>query len=87
MSKRLSPSDAAALFENYYKFLIENGGKDSPTDNPKAKYVDFYGTLEIVTVAGQFLFGIHEAENPKLASTVEKLFINKFREMGVIPKK
>jgi hypothetical protein len=88
LSKRPSAADAVKLFENYHKFLIENGGKETPTDNnPNVKYVDFYGTLEIVTVAGPFVFGIHEAENPQLASNVEKLFINKFREMGVIPKK
>lgn len=88
LSKRLSAADAAALFEYYYKFLIENGGKEvQPDNNPKVKFVDFYGTLEIITVADQFLFGIHEAENPQLASNVEKLFINKFREMGIIEKK
>ena len=88
LSKRPSAADAAALFESYYKFLIENGGKKTkPDNNPKVRYVDFYGTLEIITVVGQFVFGIHEAENPQLASDVEKLFISNFREMGVIPKK
>ncbi len=88
LSKRPSAAAATALFESYYKFLIENGGKEVRTDNnPNIKYVDFYGTLEMVTVAGPFVFGIHEAENPQLASDVEKLFINKFRESGTIEKK
>jgi len=80
LSDRPSATDATTLFENYYKFLIENGGKEIPTENPKAKFVDFYGTLEIVTVAGQFVFGIHEAENPQLASKVEKMILNKLHE-------
>lgn len=88
LSKRPSAAGAAALFESYYKFLIENGGREvQPDKNPKVKYVDFYGTVEIITVADKFVFGIHEAENPQLASNVEKLFINKFREMGIIEKK
>lgn len=88
LSKRPSANDAAALFESYYKFLIENGGKEVRQDNnPYVKLVDFYGTLEIVAVADKFVFGIHEAENPQLASDVEKLFINKFRELGIIEKK
>jgi hypothetical protein len=88
LSKRPSAADAATLFESYYKFLIENGGKEvQPDKNPKVKFVDFYGTVEIITVADKFVFGIHEAENPQLASDVEKLFLNKFREMGIIEKK
>ncbi len=88
LSKRSSAADAASLFESYYKFLIENGGKEVSQDNKlKVKYIDFYGTLEIVTVTDKFVFGIHEAENPKLASKVEKMILNKLREMGAIPKK
>ena len=86
-SRKDSASEATSSFESYHKFLIENGGEDAPSNNPKVKYVDFYGTLEIVTVAGPFVFGIHEAENPQLASNVEKMFINKFSEMGGITKK
>ena len=86
-SRKDTAAEATKSFESYHKFLIENGGEDAPSNNPKVKYVDFYGTLEIVTVAGPFVFGIHEAENPQLASNVEKLFINKFREMGIIAKK
>jgi len=88
LSKRSSAADAASLFESYYKFLIENGGKQVPSDNnPNVKFVDFYGTLEIVTMADKFVFGIHEAEDPQLASDVEKMFISNFREMRIIEKK
>ena len=80
LSKRSSAAEATTLFESYHKFLIENGGKEMPTENPKVKYVDFYGTLEIVTTAGKFVFGIHEAENPQLASQIEKMILNKLRE-------
>jgi hypothetical protein len=86
-SRKDSAAEATKSFESYHKFLIENGGEDAPSNNPKVKFVDFYGTLEIVTVAGPFVFGIHEAENPQLASKVEKMILNKLREMGNIPKK
>ena len=86
-SRKDTAAEATKSFESYHKFLIENGGEDAPSNNPKVKFVDFYGTLEIVTVAGPFVFGVHEAENPKLASKVEKMILNKLREMGNIPKK
>jgi len=85
-SRKDSDAEATSSFESYHKFLIENGGEDAPSNNPKVKFVDFYGTLEIVTVAGPFVFGIHEAENPLLASKGEKMILNKLREMGNIPK-
>jgi len=87
LSRKDSAAEAIKSFESYHKFLIENGGEEAPSNNPNVKYVDFYGTLEIVTVAGPFVFGIHEAENPQLASKVEKMILNKLREMGKIPNK
>jgi hypothetical protein len=73
LSKKKSATEAITAFENYYKFLLDNGGKEIQTTNPNTKFVDFYGTLEIISMAEPFVFGIHEAENPKLA---EKLYKN-----------
>lgn len=87
LSKKDSTAEAITVFENYYKFLLDNGGKELPTTNPKIKFVDFYGTLEIVAVAGSFVFGIHEAENPQLAAKVQKRLINKLLESTETPQK
>ena len=87
LSKKDSDAEAITVFENYYKFLLDNGGKELPTTNPKIKFVDFYGTLEIVSVAGPFVFGIHEAENPQLAAKVQKRLINKLLESTETPQK
>ena len=80
LSQKDSTAEAITVFENYYKFLLDNGGKELPTTSPKIKFVDFYGTLEIVAVAGPFVFGIHEAENTQLAAKVQKRLINKLLE-------
>ncbi|MFQ6035693.1 MAG: DUF6599 family protein [Sedimentisphaerales bacterium] len=80
LSQKDSTAEAIAAFNNYYKFLLDNGGKELPTTNPKIRFVDFYGTLEIVAVAGPFVFGIHEAENPQLAAKVQKRLIDKLLE-------
>jgi len=87
LSKKGSDAEAITVFENYSKFLLDNGGKELPTTNPKIKFVDFYGTLEIVAVAGPFVFGIHEAENPQLAAKVQKRLINRLLEPTETPEK
>jgi len=87
LSQKDSAAEAITVFENYYKFLLDNGGKELPTTNPKIRFVDFYGTLEIVSVAGPFVFGIHEAENPQLAAKVQKRLINKLLESTETPQK
>ncbi len=87
LSQKDSAAEAITVFENYYKFLLDNGGKELPTTNPKIRFVDFYGTLEIVAVAGPFVLGIHEAENPQLAAKVQKRLINKLLESTETPQK
>lgn len=80
LSKCSTPIEALKVFEEYHKFLLNNGGTDIPTANPQAKFVDFYGTRQIVSVRGPFVFGIHEAENQQLAKKVEKMILNKLIE-------
>jgi hypothetical protein len=63
---------AQAKADSYYKFLIENGGKDKAgvseiLKNNRAKIVDFYDTTEIVFATGNFIGGIHEAANQQAA--------------------
>jgi hypothetical protein len=77
LSKRVSADDATRVFEGYHKFLLSNGGKEIPATNPQIRFVDFYGTLEILFVTGPFVFGIHEAENRELARKVLEMVLNK----------
>lgn len=77
LSRRPSADEAVEVFEKYTKFLLDNGGKLIPATNPQVRFVDFYGTLEIVFVTGPFLFGIHEAENRELAEEVEEMILKK----------
>jgi len=69
LSKKTNSSEAQAVAQTYYKFLIDNGGEDKiPKDQSlQAKVLDFYGTTEIVFATGQFVGGIHEAENQQSA--------------------
>lgn len=87
LSRKDSAAEAAAVYESYYKFLLDNGGKDIPTTNPQIKFVDFYGTLEIISVTGPFVFGIHDAENSELAEKVHERIRNKLMQMIETPQK
>ncbi|MHC4499132.1 MAG: DUF6599 family protein [Planctomycetota bacterium] len=85
LSKRPSADEAVEVFEEYTKFLLDNGGKLIPVTNPQVRFVDFYGTLEIVFVTGPFLFGIHEAENRELAGKVEEMILKKLIATTEVP--
>ena len=78
LSKKTNSSQAQAVAQTYYKFLIDNGGEDKiPKDQSlQAKVLDFYGTTEIVFATGQFVGGIHEAENQQSAEQLAKTLLN-----------
>jgi len=69
VSRRVSQQQAKELVEKYYEFLIDVGGKNKELDLPieGAKAVDFYGPTEIVFHKGNFVAGIHEAEDEAAA--------------------
>jgi hypothetical protein len=87
LSRKDSAAEAATISESYYKFLLDNGGKDVPTTDPNVKLVDFYGTLEIISVTGPFVFGIHEAENWDLAKRLRERILDKLAETIKTPQK
>ena len=78
-SKRSDSKDAQLVAKSYYNFLLENGGELKPAINKtlESKVVDFYDTTEIVSAAGPFVFGIHEAENQQSAEKIAITLINK----------
>jgi len=68
-SKRPNAQDAASMAESYSKFLMENGAtiKQTTSEFLKNKVFDFYGVTEMVFTTGQFVVGVHEAENQDAA--------------------
>lgn len=78
-SKRSDSRDAQLVAKSYYNFLLENGGELKPAINKslEGKVVDFYDTTEIVSAAGPFVFGIHEAESQQSAEKIAITLINK----------
>jgi len=82
LSRRENPEDARSAADAYYNFLITNGGtaKSTAVKIPEGRVVDFYGTTEIVFATGQFVGGIHEADNQKTAEYLAVKLINKLSE-------
>jgi hypothetical protein len=85
LSRRPGPQDARTTAENYYNFLIDNGGKAKPTSHDTlktigGKVVDFYGTTEIIFAIGPFVAGVHEAKNQQSAEKLAAQLINKLSD-------
>ena len=81
-SKRSDSRDAQLVAKSYYNFLLENGGELKPAINKtlEGKVIDFYDTTEIVSAAGLFVAGIHEAENQQYAENLAIILINKLSQ-------
>ncbi|MCX5637819.1 MAG: hypothetical protein NTX52_09030 [Planctomycetota bacterium] len=82
LSRRPGPQDARTTAENYYNFLIDNGGKAKPTSHDTlktigGKVVDFYGTTEIIFAIGPYVAGVHEAKNQQSAEKLAAQLIDK----------
>ena len=86
-SRRSDLQDAQRVTENYYNFLIENGGRAKPVANDnlrrlRTKVVDFYGATELVFATGQFVAGIHEADSQSSAERMAVMLINSLSKAG-----
>lgn len=79
LSRRSDSRNAQLVAKSYYNFLLENGGELKPAINKslEGKVVDFYDTTEIVSAAGPFVFGIHEAESQQSAEKIAITLKNK----------
>jgi hypothetical protein len=80
LSERISAEQAMRLSQQYHRFLLDNGGTDLSTADAKMKIVDFYDTIEIISVAGRYLFGIHEADDRQAAEKLAASFSKKLNE-------
>jgi hypothetical protein len=78
-SKRPDSGNAQLVAKSYYDFLLENGGELKPAINKilEGKVIDFYDTTEIVSAAGPFVYGIHEAESQQSAEKIATTLLNK----------
>ncbi len=64
VSPRESVEAAAKLASEYAKFIVENGGKETPVHSrfPVAAF-ELYGSTEIILVRGSIVAGVHGAED------------------------
>jgi len=74
---------AKTVSESYYKFLIDNGATAKVPVNKilEGKIVDFYGSTEIVSTAGTFIVGIHEADEQTPAEKLAAKLIDKLGQI------
>jgi hypothetical protein len=70
---------AADTAQNYLEFLIENGAaiKHAINKTLEGKVLEFYGTTEIVTTAGNLVVGAHEAQTQMIAEKAVLMFLDK----------
>jgi len=83
LSRCSNQQDAKTVSESYYKFLIDNGAtvKEPVNKILEGKIVDFYGSTEIVSTAGQFVVGIHEADEQRPAEKLAVKLIDKLSQI------
>ena len=79
VSHRSDGENAKTIAEDYIKFLIENEATVKKEIN-SGKVLDFYGTTEIVLSVGNFIVGIHEAENQQAAENLTKILVDKLNK-------
>lgn len=82
VSKKADSKEAEATAESYCNFLIENGAVIKNTINEPfaGKVMDLYGSTEIVFTTGQFVGGIHEAENQEAAEKMSETLFHRLNE-------
>jgi len=79
VSQRADSENAKTIAEGYIKFLIENGATVKK-EISVGKVLDFYGTTEIVLSVGNFIAGVHEAENQQAAEKLIKILVDKLNK-------
>ena len=70
ISKQSNSGAAEKLDDEYTQFLLDNGADKITSLDPSAKYFDFFGSIEAVSVENSYVFGIHQADNRRAAETI-----------------
>ncbi len=91
LGKCSGPQDARTAAENYYKFLIDNGGTTKAASHDAlntigGKVLDFYGTTEIIFAIGPYVAGVHEAKNQQSAEKLADQLIVKLSDSAQATK-
>ena len=69
LSRQDSPEEADSLAEAYHTFLLQNGGTDVSVNSSlgDAALVNILDSFELIFHHGQYVTGVHEAENQEAA--------------------
>ncbi len=69
---------AELIADNYYKFLIENDGKEVKSNmDSNIKVVNLFDYIEIVFSMDRFVAGIHQAENQEFAEKSANILVQR----------
>lgn len=79
LTGRDGASQAADTAQNYLEFLNENGAavKRAINKTLEGKVLEFYGTTEIVTTAGNLVVGVHEAQTQMIAEKAVLMLLDR----------
>jgi histidinol phosphatase-like PHP family hydrolase len=79
LGEKPNVQDAAASAKAYYDFLISMGAeaKSAEDNNLDIKILDTFGYVEIIFTIGDFVGGVHQAQNQEAAEQLAKELINK----------
>jgi len=86
-SRRDNAEDAQVVAKSYRDFLVANDAKVVSPDNEalksaNASVLDFYGSTEIVFSAGNFVGGVHEANDRQAALKAAEFLIGRLKEIN-----
>jgi hypothetical protein len=86
-SRRSNADEAKTLARSYYAFLLTNGATSiTPASDVlkglNASVLDFYGTSEIVFAAGQFIAGVHEADDKQAAEKAAEALLGRLNKIN-----
>ncbi|MBN2455349.1 MAG: hypothetical protein JXB29_02240 [Sedimentisphaerales bacterium] len=78
-----NPNDAKETASKYRDFLIENEATTVKTNLKEYPFevLDLYGSTELIFVSGQYVGGIHEAENQNAAEKLAIKMIDRLRQI------
>ena len=84
LSKSQTATQAKEMADGYFKFVTDNGGTVKKAQNEilNGKVVDFYDTTEIIFSVGNFMGGIHEAEDQQAAENIAKNLLENLNKLS-----
>lgn len=73
----LTKDNSADTYDKYYKFLMDNGGKESPCSlkMPDCRIIELFGTTDIIFKVGDYFAGVRgSVPVSDLQTTAQKLY-------------